>query len=227
MKKPIKLLLYLLLSAAILFFLWARAECPRLTAEGALHRMESANLAPKSQFVSAHSLGTLNSNGTNYQRYMVAGVTDTHLHMLEIRKGAFLWHQPDRLYIPLTSLPLEDALTGIAPDQWPFDYTFFCYTTLPAQRWKAQLTVGSFLCTQEGECDPSGFTLFTFDKLSKYTRYEELEPWIGDNLSARVHDMIGGGYDKNMKTHDILLELTLFDQSGAEIAQAIRAYPAE
>ena len=227
MKKPFKLLLYLLLSAAILFFLWARAECPHLTAQGALNRIESANLAPKSQLISTHFLDIINSNGTNYRRHMAAGVTDTHLHMLEIRKGAFLWHQPDRLYIPLTSLPLEDALTGIAPDQWPFDYTFFCYTTLPAQRWKAQLTVGSFLCTQEGECDPSGFTLFTFDKLSKYTRYEELEPWIGDNLSARVHDMIGGGYDKNMKTHDIRLELTLFDQSGAEIAQAIRAYPAE
>ena len=106
MKKPIKLLVYLLISAVILFFLWARAECPRLTAQGALNRLESSNLAPKSKFVSAHSLGTLNSNGTNYQRYMVAGVTDTHLHMSEIRKGAFLWHQPDRFYIPLTSFPL-------------------------------------------------------------------------------------------------------------------------
>ena len=227
MKKPVKLLLYLLLSAAILFFLWARAECPRLTAQGALHRIESANLAPESRLIAAPFLQSLISNGTNYRRHIAAGVTDTHLHMTEVWKGAFLWHHTSRFYMPLTSLPLEDAMTGIAPDQWPFDYTFFCYTTLPAQRWKAQLTVGSFLCTQEGECDPSGFTLFTFDKLSKYTRYEELEPWIGDNLSARVHDMIGGGYDKNMKTHDILLELTLFDQSGAEIAQAIRAYPAE
>ena len=227
MKKPVKLLLYLLLSAAILFFLWARAECPRLTAQGALHRIESANLAPESRLIAAPFLQSLISNGTNYRRHIAAGVTDTHLHMTEVWKGAFLWHHTSRFYMPLTSLPLEDAMTGIAPDQWPFDYTFFCYTTLPAQRWKAQLTVGSFLCTQEGECDPSGFTLFTFDKLSKYTRYEELEPWIGDNLSARVHDMIGGGYDKNMKTHDIRLELTLFDQSGAEIAQAIRAYPAE
>lgn len=227
MKKPIKLLLYLLLSAAILFFLWARAECPRLTAQGALNRMESANLAPKSQFVSAHSLGTLNSNGTNYQRYMVAGVTDTHLHMLEIRKGAFLWHQPDRFYIPLTSFPLESAIAGLAPNQWPFDFSFFCYTILPVQRWEAQLTVGSFLCTQAGECDPSGFTLFSFDTLSKYTRYEELEPWIEDNLSARVYDMIGGGYNKNMKTHDILLEVTLFDQNGTEIARAVREYPVD
>lgn len=227
MKKPIKLLLYLLLSAAILFFLWARAECPRLTAQGALHRMESANLAPESRLIAAPFLQSLISNGINYRRHMAAGVTDTHLHMTEVWKGAFLWHHTSRFYMPLTSLPLEEAMTGIAPDQWPFDYTFFCYTTLPAQRWKAQLTVGSFLCTQEGECDPSGFTLFTFDKLSKYTRYEELEPWIGDNLSARVHDMIGGGYDKNMKTHDILLEVTLFDQNGTEIARAVRAYPAE
>ena len=227
MKKPVKLLLYLLLSAAILFFLWARAECPRLTAQGALHRIESANLAPESRLIAAPFLQSLISNGTNYRRHIAAGVTDTHLHMTEVWKGAFLWHHTSRFYMPLTSLPLEDAMTGIAPDQWPFDYTFFCYTTLPAQRWKAQLTVGSFLCTQEGECDPSGFTLFTFDKLSKYTRYEELEPWIGDNLSARVHDMIGGGYDKNMKTHDILLEVTLFDQNGTEIARAVRAYPAE
>ena len=227
MKKPVKLLVYLLISAAILFFLWARAECPRLTAQGALNRMESSNLAPKSKFVSAHSLGTLNSNGTNYQRYMVAGVTDTHLHMLEIRKGAFLWHQPDRLYIPLTSLPLEDALTGIAPDQWPFDFSFFCYTTLPAQSWKARLEMGSFSCTQEGECDASGFTLFRFQTLSPATRYQELEPWIEDNLSARVHDMIGGGYSQDYQKEDVTLEVVLYDSANAEIARVVKEYPAE
>lgn len=226
MKKPVKLLLYLLLSAALVFFLWARAECPRLTAQGALHRMESANLAPKSKFVSAHSLGTLNSNGTNYQRYMVAGVTDTHLHMLEIRKGAFLWHQPDRLYIPLTSLPLEEAMTGIAPDQWPFDFSFFCYTTLPAQSWKAQLEMGSFSCTQEGQCDPSGFTIFEFQVLSSATRHQELEPWIEDNLAARVYDMIGGGYSQDYQKEDITLEVVLYDSANIEIARAVREYPA-
>ena len=227
MKKPVKLLVYLLISAAILFFLWARAECPRLTAQGALNRMESSNLAPKSKFVSAHSLGTLNSNGTNYQRYMVAGVTDTHLHMLEIRKGVFLWHQPDRFYIPLTSLPLEDALTGIAPDQWPFDFSFFCYTTLPAQSWKARLEMGSFSCTQEGECDASGFTLFRFQTLSPATRYQELEPWIEDNLSARVHDMIGGGYSQDYQKEDVTLEVVLYDSANAEIARVVKEYPAE
>ena len=227
MKKPVKLLVYLLISAVILFFLWARAECPRLTAQGALNRLESSNLAPKSKFVSAHSLGTLNSNGTNYQRYMVAGVTDTHLHMSEIRKGAFLWHQPDRFYIPLTSFPLERAIAGLAPDQWPFDFSFFCYTTLPAQRWEAQLTVGSSVCTQEGACDPSGFTLFSFDKLSRYTRYEELEPWIEDNLSARVHDMIGGGYNQDYQKEDVTLEVVLYDSANAEIARVVKEYPAE
>ena len=227
MKNSVKLMLYLLLSAALVFFLWARAECPRLTAQGALHRIESANLAPKSQLISTHFLDIVNSNGTNYRRHIAAGITDTHLHMSEVWKGAFLWHHTGRLYIPLTSFPLEDALTGIAPDQWPFDYTFFCYTTLPAQSWKARLEMGSFSCTQEGECDASGFTLFRFQTLSPATRYQELEPWIADNLSARVYDMVGGGYDKSMKTHDIRLELTLFDQSGAEIAQAIRTYPAE
>ena len=227
MKKPVKLLVYLLLSAVILFFLWARAECPRLTAQGALNRMESSNLAPKSRLISTDFLGNVNSNGTNYQRYMVAGVTDTHLHMSEIRKGAFLWHQPDRFYIPLTSFPLENAIAGLAPDQWPFDFSFFCYTTLPAQRWEAQLTVGSFVCTQEGQCDPGGFTLFSFDKLSKYTRYEELEPWIDDNLYARVHDMIGGGYSQDYQREDVTLEVVLYDSANGEIARVVKEYPAE
>ena len=88
MKKPIKLLLYLLLSAAILFFLWARAECPHLTAQGALNRIESANLAPKSQLISTHFLDIINSTGTNYRRHMAAGVTDTPLHMSEVWKKA-------------------------------------------------------------------------------------------------------------------------------------------
>ena len=90
MKKAVKLLAYLLLSAALLFFLWAGAECPRLTAESALHRVESANLAPKSKLVAAHSLGAVTSNGTNYRRYMAAGVTDTHLHLSEVWKSGFL-----------------------------------------------------------------------------------------------------------------------------------------
>ena len=164
MKKPVKLLLYLLLSTAILFFLWARAECPRLTAQGALNRVESSNLAPKSRLISTDFLGTVNSNGTNYRRYIAAGVTDTHLHMTEVWKGSFFWRHTGRLYMPLTSIPLESAIAGLAPDQWPFDFSFFCYTTLPAQRWEARLTVGSFVCTQEGQCDPGGFTLFSFDK---------------------------------------------------------------
>ncbi len=227
MKKPVKLLVYLLVSAAILFFLWARAECPRLTAQGALNRIESANLAPKSQLISTHFLDIVNSNGTNYRRHIAAGVTDTHLHMSEVWKGAFLWHHTGRFYMPLTSIPLEEAMTGIAPDQWPFDFSFFCYTTLPAQSWKARLEMGDFACVEEGKCDPSGFTIFELQALSAATLHEELEPWIEDNLSARVYDMIGGGYDKSMKTHDVRLELTLFDQNGTEIARAVREYPVE
>ena len=78
----------------------------------AINRIESANLAPKSKFVSAHSLGRVNSNGTNYRRHIAAGVTDTHLHMTEVWKGAFLWHHTGRLFMPLTSLPLEEAMVG-------------------------------------------------------------------------------------------------------------------
>ena len=225
MKKPVKLLVYLLISAVILFFLWARAECPRLTAQGALNRLESSNLAPKSKFVSAHSLGTLNSNGTNYQRYMVAGVTDTHLHLSEIWKGGFLWHRSSRLTMPLVSLPLEDAMVGIAPDTWPFDCSFFCYTVLPAQSWKARLTVGGFSCQQEGQCDPSGFTVFEFQILSAAAEQDILDPWITDNIRARVYDMTDTGYDKAMKSRDITLEITLYDGDGAELARAVRDYP--
>lgn len=69
--------------------------------------------------------------------------------------------------------------------------------------------------------------MFSFDKLSKYTRYEELEPWIEDNLSARVHDMIGGGYNQDYQKEDVTLEVVLYDSANAEIARVVKEYPAE
>lgn len=220
MKKPVKLLVYLLISAAILFFLWARAECPRLTAEGALNRIESANLAPKSRLISASFLHNVHSSGINYRRYMAAGVTDTHLHMTELRKGAFLWHAPDLKY-SLFSLPLEGGpIAGLAPDDWPFDYNFFLYTPQPAEGWIATVAIGDQSYTTRGACDPSGFTLFSFPQL------EDCEEAVGNNLKAHAYDMLNIRYDKDNKTMDISLAVVLYDASGEPMGFAARDYPA-
>lgn len=221
MKKPVKLLGYLLISAAILFFLWVRADCPRLTAQGALNRIESVHLAPKSQLISAQFLHQLTHDGVNYRRHMAAGLTNTHLHIAEVRKGAWLWHGSDRLYQPLLSLPLEDGpMTGLAPDYWPFDHTFFLYTPQPVELWVATLTMGDQTYTTEGACDPSGFTLFTFDQLENCSEEEN------NNLKAYVYDMLHMGYDKTTKYQDVTLEVTLYPHIGEEPVRVVTEYPA-
>ena len=221
MKKPIKLLLYLLLSAAILFLLWARMDCPRLTAESALSRVESANLAPKSTFLRAASLGVLSSRGGTYERFLAAGVTDTHLHMAEVREKGLLWYNYDSFYHPLASVPLKnEPLTGFAPDYWPFDYTFFLYTSQPMELWVASLTIGDSTYTTDGSCHPSGFTLFRFPQL------EDCEDDVGSNLKAWAYDMLGMGYNQDSKVLDMTLEVTLYPHIGGQPVRVVQEYPA-
>lgn len=221
MRKPVKLLLYLLLSAVILFFLWAQADCPRLTAQGALNRIESSHLLPKSRLISVPFMNQLVSDGVNYRRHMAAGLTDTHLHITEVRKGAFLWHSPNRHYNPLLSLPLEEGpMASFAPDEWPFDYSFFLYSPQPAESWVATVTVGDLSYTTEGACDPSGFTLFEFPQL------EDCSETVGNNLKAHAYDMLNIGYAKDSKNMDISLTVALFDADGQPAGFTATEYPA-
>lgn len=223
MAKSRKLLLYLAVIALLLWGFWLLMGRPSFSAQGALHRIESANLAPKSRLISAPFLHNLSRNGVNYRRHMAAGVTDTHLHIAEVRKGAFFWHGSDRLYQPLLSLPLEDGpMAGLAPDDWPFDHTFFLYNTpQPVELWVATLTMGNQTYTTEGQTDPSGFTLFTFPQLETCTE-EEIS-----NLKAYVYDMLHMGYDKTTKYQDVTLEVTLYPQIGEEPIRVVKEYPAE
>ncbi|MBR5536547.1 MAG: hypothetical protein IKU58_01440 [Clostridia bacterium] len=221
MKKAVKLTLWLLLSAALLFFLWVQDDCPALSAEQAFHRMESRYLLPESRFEGLASLGYLRSGTGNYQRYLAAGVTDTHLHMAEVRKKALLWYIVDQWSGSIASVPLEGETTvGIAPDYWPFDYHFFCYTTLPAQQWEATVTVGDLSYTTEGTCGADGFTLFAFPQL------ENCPQAISDHLKALAYDLLGVGYNKNNKTVDISLSVALFDENGQPLGVAATEYPA-
>ena len=220
MKKAVKLTLWLLLSAVLLFFLWVQDGCPALSAQQAFHRMESRYLLPESRFEGLASLGYLRSGTANYQRYLAAGTTDTHLHMAEVRKKALLWYVVDRWDGSIASVPLEGETTvGIAPDYWPFDYHFFCYTTLPAQQWVATVTVGDLTYTTEGTCDPSGFTLFRFRQLKNCPEA------ISASLKALSYDMLGIGYDKNSKTMDISLAVALFDANGQPVGFGAKDYP--
>lgn len=221
MKKPIKLLCWLLLSAALLFFLWARLDCPRLSAESAMRRVESANLAPESTFVTACDLGSVYmTTGGNYQRYLAAGVTDTHLHMAELRNQVWLWYCDEGTYRPLVSVPLEGGpVAGIAPNGWPFDHFFYLYTSRPAANWVATLTLGDLFYTTEGTCDPSGFTLFEFPQL------ENCSEAVSNDLNARAYDMLGIGYPKDYKTVDISLTVALFDENGQPAGFAAAEYP--
>ncbi len=221
MKKPAKLAAYLLVCAALVFFLWARMDCPRLSAESALSRIESANLAPKSTFLKSASLGEILVMGSgDYQRYLVTGVTDTHLHMAQIRKKGLFWHCEDSSYRPLASVPLDGGpVAGIAPNYWPFDHFFFLYTPQPAESWVATVTIGDQSYTTEGTCDPSGFTLFEFRQL------DHCGEVVSNNLSARAYDMIGMGYNKDSKTMDISLTVALFDPSGQPTGFAATDYP--
>ena len=221
MKKTVKLTLWLLLSAVLLCFLWVQDGCPALSAEQAFHRMESRYLLPESRFEGLASLGYLRSGTVNYQRYLAAGVTDTHLHMAEVRKKALLWYIVDQWNGSIASVPLEGETTvGIAPDYWPFDYHFFCYTTLPAQQWVATITVGDLSYTTEGACAADGFTLITFPQL------EGCSETVSDSLKALAYDLLGIGYNKNNKTVDISLSVALFDENGQPLGVAATEYPA-
>lgn len=221
MKKPVKLAFYLLVCAALVFLLWARADCPRLSAESALRRIESLNLEPKSAFLTAVNLGQIRSNSGNYQRYLAAGVTDTYLHMAEVRNRVWLWYCNHSFYRPLVSVPLEDGpVAGIAPDDWPFDHTFFLYTPQPAESWVATVTVGDLSYATEGACDPSGFTLFEFPQL------EDCSETVGNNLKAHAYDMLNIGYAKDSKNMDISLTVALFDADGQPAGFTATEYPA-
>lgn len=221
MKKPVKLAGYLLVCAALAFLLWARADCPRLSAESALRRVESLNLAPKSTFLTPGFLGEISvMGGGDYQRYLLTGVTDTHLHMAQMRKKGLFWHCEDSAYRPLASVPLEGGpVAGIAPNYWPFDHFFFLYTPQLAESWVATVTVGDMSHTTKGICDPGGFTLFEFPQL------DHCGEAVSNNLSARAYDMIGMGYNKDSKTMDISLSVTLFDTGGQPVGFASREYP--
>lgn len=221
MKKPVKLALYLLACAALVFLLWFRADCPRLSVQAALRRMESINLQPKSTFVTAVNLGQIRSNSGNYQRYLAAGVTDTHLHMAQVRSRVWFWYCNHDFYRYLVSVPLEDGpVAGIAPDDWPFDHTFFLYTPLPAESWVATVTVGDLSYTTDGTCDPSGFTLFAFPQL------EDCSETVSNNLKAHAYDMLNIGYAKDIKNADITLTVALFGADGQPVGSASRDYPA-
>ena len=221
MKKPVKLVVYLLVCAALTFLLWARMDCPRLSAESALRRAESANLAPKSTFLKPASLGEISVMGSgDYKRYLVTGVTDTHLHMAQMRKKGLFWYCEDSSYRPLASVPLDDGpVTGIAPNYWPFDHFFFLYTPQLAESWVATVTIGDLSYTTEGTCDPSGFTLFEFHQL------DHCSEAVSNNLSARAYDMIGMGYNKDSKNMDISLTVALFATDGQPVGFASRDYP--
>ena len=114
----------------------------------------------------------------------------------------------------------QGATAGIAPNYWPFDYTFFLYTPQPAETWVATVTIGDLSYTTEGTCDPSGFTLFEFHQL------QQCSEAVGNNLKAWAYDMLGIGYGKDYKTMDIALTVALFDADGQPVGFASRDYPA-
>lgn len=80
--------------AVLLLALWLRADRPRLNAQSLLNRLERANLAEESRLLNTRFVILAGYNGSlQYEEYLAAGVTDTHLHLARLWKRSLLWYQ--------------------------------------------------------------------------------------------------------------------------------------
>lgn len=165
MKKRRKPVWYLLLCAVLLLTLWLLDGKPVFTAQSDLNRLERTALAEESRLLDTRFLIFASYNSSpQYEEYLAAGVTDTHLHLARLWKRGFLWYLPQgRATAQLYAYPLEEAIADAAPAVTA-EPLFFCYTALPAVQYQARLTVGEVTVTASGPCAEGGFTLFGFEK---------------------------------------------------------------
>lgn len=165
MKKRRKLIRYLLLCAVLLLTLWLLDGKPVFTAQRDLNRLERASLAEESRLLDTRFVIFASCNSSpQYEEYLAAGVTETHLHLARLWKRGFLWYLPQgRSAAQVYAYPLEEAIADAAPAVTA-EPLFFCYTALPAARYQARLTVGEVTLTASGSCAEGGFTLFGFEQ---------------------------------------------------------------
>lgn len=182
MKKRRKPARYLLLCAVLLLALWLLDGKPVFTAQSVLNRLERANLAEESRLLDTRFVIFASYNSSpQYEEYLAAGVTDTHLHLARLWKRNLLWYRPQgRTAGQLYAWPLEEVIVDEAPAA-AAEPLFFCYTALPAVRYQARLTAGDVTLTASGPCAEGGFTLFDFGEATPVqTGYDALEVTLLD-----------------------------------------------
>lgn len=92
MKKRRKLIRYPLLCAVLLLTLWLLDGKPVFTAQRDLNRLERASLAEESRLLDTRFVIFASCNSSpQYEEYLAAGVTETHLHLARLwKRGLFV-----------------------------------------------------------------------------------------------------------------------------------------
>ncbi len=226
MSKAKKILCYLLLSGLLLVFTWVLLEMPRFSAESAFRRVEQRQLLEQSEILSIRECNFIQMlgggvNSGSWKSYLVTGVSDTHLRMTLVENRGWRWLSRHEL----VGFPLEECTFSILPWDVPvgadegFHYSGFLYTKLPYARGEAVLTVGNRQFPAQFTPHESGLTIFSFPGLDTGDEYEQMVAYAAYDLLQQY------GYNEALRTMDVTLELTLFDENGNQLTRVSRLYP--
>lgn len=225
--KWVRLAAQLTLLAALLTALWILADMPAFTAESAFRKAERRQLLEESTFlesiflVNAHYSGKDVMNGSIFVHAGV-GKTENALHVTELCKQMPfpLWYNEEETVV----IPLDGDVTA-EWNPWCAEWQkigVLVYSPLAFDHGYATICIGEWSFTEEFTATESGLVNVPFPNLGSNLSLDEER----QQITCRQYDMRSIGYDKSLKTDDVALKVTLYDEDGGQVAAVTKEYPA-
>ncbi len=227
--KWLRLALVLTSTVLLLWIWWQMADYPRLTSRGALRQLEH-----RCQYEQSTLLTTVDTyrQSTRYSSSAVIGATETRLHLAHLTKTGLFWRpEPSD---GVVSIPRDGHDTlGILP--WD---TWFGSTTLPGhaalflyapQRQAVSGTAAIHIIPDNNAMTYSYYGTLTRQENGLFLfeishEIGEINHLVSHALEQLFNELQGSPRVRPRK--EIRLEAQLFDQSGREVLNIEKIYPA-